>query len=500
MPQTRVFKLASERIQHAYDAQGHSEGWQFLTSPKNTFKKGADIIFFTPLPLTEYHPDTVFSASAEQGSIFATEQWGNHAIGRAPLQKQVQAMFRQFARLFYCSGDALLQRSMTAHYIPFRATSADTLHNEADAHQFAKKLWAEILPPLNAKIVICIDDHTATDLYEILSGEALKQADVDTIKLNWGNISAKVYPLGKGAAARVLVRLPQLSRFTIFDREKSQSAVNELIAKLHTLLSQPAATAKPAVKKESNKTTDKPALSKTENKAEKDESSINEQPLASTASTAQVKQVNGDSSKTTKTDKSAKTTQTNDVAAPKEPQTKAASDGQAQEQEQQKTSETGERKSDVAGEPSQPSTATTSEPEKPKAQPLHNSDGLEDEILLTQRSQQEITQPEIKKAEAEAKVKVKKAVAVETDTASTAADKKTTTPQQATSQSQANIASPALSQSIAERLEHPCADEPTPDSQLYAEEPYSRSALIVTAVEVVIFVLAAVAMIAYVLR
>ncbi|TAA48690.1 hypothetical protein [Corallincola spongiicola] len=499
MPQTRVFKLASERIQHAYDAQGHSEGWQFLTSPKNTFKKGADIIFFTPLPLTEYHPDTVFSASAEQGSIFATEQWGNHAIGRAPLQKQVQAMFRQFARLFYCSGDALLQRSMTAHYIPFRATSADTLHNEADAHQFAKKLWAEILPPLNAKIVICIDDHTATDLYEILSGEALKQADVDTIKLNWGNISAKVYPLGKGAAARVLVRLPQLSRFTIFDREKSQSAVNELIAKLHTLLSQPAATAKPAVKKESNKTTDKPALSKTKNKADKDESSINEQPLASTAPTAQVKQINGDSSETTKTDKSAKTTQTNDAVAPKEPQTKAASDEQAQEQEQ-KTAETGERKPDAAGEPSQPSTATTNEAEKPKAQPLHNSDGLEDEILLTQRSLQEITQPEIKKAETEAKVEVEKAVAIETDPASTVADIKATTPQQATSQSHANITSPALSQSIAERLEHPCADEPTPDSQLYAEEPYSRSALIVTAVEVVIFVLAAVAMITYVLR
>ncbi|GAA5219241.1 hypothetical protein ACFSJ3_18550 [Corallincola platygyrae] len=502
MPTAEAYESACHQIKQAHDTLGHKLGWQFLTSPKNTFHPKVDIGFFTLLPLTEYHCEQTYSASAEQGSIFATEQWGNHAVGRAPLQKQVQAMFRQFSRLFYCSGDALLQRSLTAHLIPFRAESIEKLQAADDSKQFAQDLWQKLLPELEAKLVICIDDYSSQVLYQLLTNGQIKQAKPDTIKLNWGNVSAKVYRLPEGSPSRALIRLPQLARFTVFDREKSQSAINELIALLHTVLNeQPQPT---AAKKEAppSKKKQQAAFSK----ADKEESvpSVETAAPAETSAKSKTSKAISDTTKaaTTKPESGKET----DKPDPKsEEQPEAVAESQTSEDGQAKNSE---HRAIIDSSNAQPEVSKS--PEIP-----HNQDGMEDEIQLTQRSQ---VLPSEGASHLADQISSKSDIAADGSaddkTEKTSASQTTTTEKESESD-QAEAAKEAVAESkeldapspaIAARLEQPFESDKKinkpefSEKELYADEPVSKSSLIVTALEVVIFTTAAAVMIAYVLR
>ena len=212
----KPFDLANEPIVKAAEIEkegqrlGVEYGWRFITCPQRQADSARLLLVsLNPAGRERHGP----SWSQEEGSAYRVESWGAYALGEAPLQRQVQMMWR-----FLQLSD---QQVFSAHYVPFRSPSWADLPRRDEALSFASHLWRWLLPQLHFERVVCIGkDVPGRHIADLL--DAKLEA---VFPLGWGAITADRYRLPDG---RPLVTLPHLSRFAVFGRQESVRPLRDL--------------------------------------------------------------------------------------------------------------------------------------------------------------------------------------------------------------------------------------------------------------------------------
>jgi len=215
------FEEALSEIKQGYLQLGHRRGYRFLLSSKKTFC--SDILFLNLNPggsvIKPEHP----SDSCEKGPAHLTESWRGLPLGTAPLQVQVQKMFRQLS--VHVSGKRdLITEALMAYFVPFRSPRLDDLHAKKESIKFAHDLWVKIISNNNPRLIICLGGDVFKQVDKILGGP---EGSITT-KIGWGAVTAGVYRYEAGCK---VLKLPHLSTFKIFSRDECQPHIDQLLTR-----------------------------------------------------------------------------------------------------------------------------------------------------------------------------------------------------------------------------------------------------------------------------
>jgi len=226
---TNLFTWACNEIETADKRLGHKLSWRFLTTPARTLSPSTRIAFIALNPGGNKIPLDHGRESSEVGSAYIYEKWRS-----VTLQQQVQALFRQIAdQLTLSNHQSLMNNSLMAYYIPFRSPNFRSLHRQAQSRDFALRLWSCIMKQISPELVMSIDKTTFHDIHTILvSAAGLKQTYGQKLPTGWGKYTATINFYADKERHVVLVRLPHLSRFKIFNRPASEPYVRNIVKEM----------------------------------------------------------------------------------------------------------------------------------------------------------------------------------------------------------------------------------------------------------------------------
>jgi hypothetical protein len=233
------FDSLCEKIRAAYsslDHHIHDMYWTFLYTPQSTLRCSQQL-FFLGLNPGGKEGEYKEISSCEKGNAYLVGNW-DQKKGEAPLQCQVQKLFKRIegsmsTRIDYRD---MMNSSLAANYVPFRSSTWNKLGNRKDTLEFAEKLWSEILDCVCPRAIVCMSKV----VYEPLKG-ILKRKGFDFISeqkncVGWGKETYNLTELRGGEKTVVLVRLPHLSRYKIFSRQKCDSEIKKVTDKIASVL------------------------------------------------------------------------------------------------------------------------------------------------------------------------------------------------------------------------------------------------------------------------
>lgn len=209
-------------VERAYCELQHRLGWRLLTCPKTAFIGKAPVAFISLNPGGGEADKNDSGGSCEEGSAYIRESWGQFGPGQAPLQVQVQALFKRVHTLLGSTleFDEFVKRDLvSAHYIPFRSPNLKALPRRAESFAFAQRLWSSILQKWSPRLILTIDRDSFAGLSTILAKEVAGAVNFRSqFETGWGRCTADVVrfrvPGSEGEVT--LARLPHLSRFKLF--------------------------------------------------------------------------------------------------------------------------------------------------------------------------------------------------------------------------------------------------------------------------------------------
>ncbi len=128
------------------------------------------------------------------------------------------------------SGDELLESSLSAYFIPFRSPDLDNMRHKKEAFDFGEKIWLQVLKTIQPELFICIDKKTAKRLGKTIeTAYSLPESRSCEVPTGWGDYTADIVEFGNNAEIKLL-RLPHLSRFTLFTREASEEEIENIFS------------------------------------------------------------------------------------------------------------------------------------------------------------------------------------------------------------------------------------------------------------------------------
>ncbi|WP_374658323.1 hypothetical protein [Phenylobacterium sp.] len=197
-------------IAEAYNARGDGLGWRLLGGRWATLKT-ADVAFLTLNPGgAAAEPDRL---SCEEGSIYVVERWPGYDDELAPLQRQVQCLFRMIG----VAPDEVL----AGYMVPFRSRSWRSLRDRAGAVAFGRDLWSELLASRRPRLVVTISGVVFEAMRDMLDG-----GDVRSLNSGWGSARIRMCDYHGGR----LVGLPHLSRYRLFSRPACRDVLAGVLA------------------------------------------------------------------------------------------------------------------------------------------------------------------------------------------------------------------------------------------------------------------------------
>lgn len=228
-----IFQDTVEQIKNFYREHGYELGWRFLACSKTVLKKNPKIAFITLNPggsrTRKDHP----SASCEKGSPYLDESWKDRNPGESPLQIQIQKMFAKIREKTNYQGSTreLIESTLSSSFIPFRSPSRNDLKHKKEAFDFGEKIWLKILETVQPELFICIEKETAKRLRKIIDTTYdLPESKSYKLQTGWGNYTADIFEFGSNAEVKLL-RLPHLSRFTLFTSKKCEEEVDNTFSR-----------------------------------------------------------------------------------------------------------------------------------------------------------------------------------------------------------------------------------------------------------------------------
>jgi hypothetical protein len=222
-----LFRDYCARIDRAYRELGHCLGWRFLTCPRSNLSPSTRVALISPNPGGNRDRPDHGRESCETGPAFLVEQWNSKT------QEQVILLFRELSRVLGVSthDDQLLRESLTAYFVPFRSPDLARLVNKRASLEFAEILWRDVFRTIDPHIVIALEKEVATRLSKIIFEKHRIFPGRESLSVGWGEYCADVHTFDSGLTRRVLIRFPNLGRFSIFGRPESQEPIEDILAR-----------------------------------------------------------------------------------------------------------------------------------------------------------------------------------------------------------------------------------------------------------------------------
>jgi hypothetical protein len=222
-----LYRASCAEIEARYTASSNALGWRFLMCPRRNLSPDIRVAMITLNPGGATEPPDHPRESSEVGSAYLHETWPGHEPGSAPLQRQIQALFEQLNQEIGAAPDGrhLLEASLAGYFVPFRSRSWQTLEDKRQSIVFSRKLWTDIFQQIEPELVLCIDQRTTKEIRRILEARNHVRAEAHSLPTGWGQINAEVTRVGP----TTLLRLPHLSRFRLFGRERSAEPLRNIV-------------------------------------------------------------------------------------------------------------------------------------------------------------------------------------------------------------------------------------------------------------------------------
>lgn len=211
--------LARGHIDTVYRRDIHTGGWRMFYSPPDTLLK-SDVVFIGMNPGGgDEDADTeprIFTLPGQ--SSYVHEVWARSTPpGESRLQKQVRAFFKHIGTDPW---DALC-----GNIVPFRSRDWHRLALRNAAIRAGQAVWREAYKIRPRKLTLCMGRDTKDAL---VSGVLTRPVHIKDVDLKWGakrKIQGSLWTYESG----LLIHMPHLSRYSVFDRAASENAVNELM-------------------------------------------------------------------------------------------------------------------------------------------------------------------------------------------------------------------------------------------------------------------------------
>ncbi len=207
-----AFDGAVADIASAYDRLGLQLGWRFLYGPPSS------LLCPNGVMLVGINPGETFSvrASVEPGNAYLVEHWSRDGTN---LQAQVLQLFEVFARYIGRgrSGRELLDETLTTNFCPFRSPTWAQLSRKREAVNFSRQFWANLVPRINARLIISMGRLPFRQFQRVLTTFASGPA-VRELPTGWGKLTFCLQTYSHGTRKIVLARIPHLSRYRLMSR------------------------------------------------------------------------------------------------------------------------------------------------------------------------------------------------------------------------------------------------------------------------------------------
>lgn len=216
---------------------GLTAGWSFLYSPRKTFSSK------TPLILTGLNPGGTEVTNAESitfegGNAYFDEKWGSNGQPNT-LQKQIRTMYDEVVKISspQITRLDLIKNTLAANYVPYRSPKWKSLNDESGIIEFSRRIWKSILAKLNPKVIICFGGIPYKEFRTLFIQAGYHESKLEKESMNWGKITVEVSDITRHERTLLLVRVPHLSRYKLFNRSESSKAAQLVCSRVAEALS-----------------------------------------------------------------------------------------------------------------------------------------------------------------------------------------------------------------------------------------------------------------------
>lgn len=206
-----LFKDSVRRIERFYEEHGCGCGWRFLTCSRKILCSNPRFALIDFHPGGQEIPPDHPWQSCEKGNAYLHEKWRNHGPGEAPLQIQIQRMFKIFAEKFGYRGtwEELMEETLSGYFIPFRSLDLENIDHKREASVFAELIWSKILESVRPEYIICLGKtHTYNSVKRLIPGvfgmQYEKKSGPIHVDVGWSSSPAEIVKFGKNPDVRVL--------------------------------------------------------------------------------------------------------------------------------------------------------------------------------------------------------------------------------------------------------------------------------------------------------
>jgi hypothetical protein len=224
-------KEIQQRIEEVYLHYNFNEGWRFLNCYQKNLKRNNGIMILT------LNPASRKSIDYENEVRFSYESGFSNLAERAI--SEVSPQLKKFLKNVHSqihtaiSIEKFINDVLVGYFIPIRSSSFKNLKNRKELITLGKELWTPILKANldSLQLLAVIDKVTMKAVIEIFLIIGLIEIESKGMKLEtgWGNYTADIKRFKFNDKTITLLRLPHLSRFKIFGREKSKDEINKMV-------------------------------------------------------------------------------------------------------------------------------------------------------------------------------------------------------------------------------------------------------------------------------
>jgi hypothetical protein len=211
-------------VERAYARLGHSLGFNPpITSSLAALESRPRLLLMGLNPAgSKDYPEHRGRRRYDHDDIYLGTSWDDYPPGRAPLQRQVAMLLREIQRRLG-NHDPLehfaRDRIVSASLVPFRSPSESLLHDRDRTLSFARTYWTAFLGHWRPDFAVCFGTTPFDELTALL-GRTVESRHYDP---KWqGALRLRVFQDGTRALG-----VPHMSRFPIFGRAASASAIQE---------------------------------------------------------------------------------------------------------------------------------------------------------------------------------------------------------------------------------------------------------------------------------
>lgn len=219
------------RINDAYIALGHDQGWSFLYTPGRTLHKGARFLFMGLNPGGEGTQESK-ALTTEAGNAYHPDVENDWLGNGQPSQLQQQVVFFYSllaGRMNHPDARRLMDESLAANFCPFRSKSWVNLKERDKSISFCEELWKGLLLSTQISTIVCMSSIVRKYMSSLIIEADGKLLQEVSHRVEWGNVTYSVSQFTMACRNITIVCLPHLSRYKIFGRDKSNTATKAIV-------------------------------------------------------------------------------------------------------------------------------------------------------------------------------------------------------------------------------------------------------------------------------